>query len=204
MPSKQFEETEYTTLALPSLLDPLQEEGEHAVLDLGLAIGANVDFFAQFSCKLYVADLFRALESRPRDKTEEEEDEDDEEETLWAPIFEELLPYDEGTRFDLILAWDLLNYLDRSQIEGLSHRLSQFCHSGTTLFALVSTRKEIPGRPRSYHIVGHDKLLYRTANQSVRPCPLYKEPDICRRMAGFRVKSTYILRNGIQEYVFSA
>jgi hypothetical protein len=170
-------------------------------LDLGLAIGANVDFFAQFSCKLYVADLFRALESRPNQETEE--DEDDEEETLWAPIFEELLPYDKGTRFDLILAWDVLNYLDRPQIEGLSNRLSQFCHQGTTLFALVSTLKEIPARPRSYHIVAPGKLLYRTAPQEVRPCPRYKEPDISRRMIGFKVKGTYILRNGIQEYVFS-
>ena len=201
MPSKKLEETEYTTLALPSLLDRLQEEGEHGVLDLGLAIGANVDFFAQFSCKLYVADLFRALESRPNQETEE--DEDDEEENLWAPVFEELLPYDEGTRFDLILAWDLLNYLDRPQIEGLSHRLSQFCHPGTTLLALVSTLKEIPARPRSYHILSHDKLLYRTATRAVRPCPRYKEPDISRWMTAFRVKSTYILRNGIQEYVFS-
>jgi hypothetical protein len=189
------EKTKCTTLAFKALMEYFGEQRKREVLDLGPAIGANVDFFSQFSCQFYVADLIRSLESQQPEAVEEE--------TAWDEVFADLLPYDEDTQFDLILAWDVFDYLSRVQIKSLVRHVSRFCESRTILFALVSTRREIPARPRSYHIVGYDKLLYHTATQAIRPCPRYKEPDLRRLMPGFEVKSTYLLRNGIQEYLFT-
>ncbi len=193
LPLRQ-ESIETSSPALKTVLESLGDSWRHGVLDLGSAIGTNVEFFSRFSRKLTVADVFRALESKPTDKTADLD---------WDSIFAELLPHDEGTRFDLILAWDVLNYLDHSQIESLARQISRFCEQGSVLFALMATRKEIPARPRQYHIVQPEKLMYRSATQAIRPCPSYKEPDLCRWMPQFQVKSTFFLRNGMQEYLFT-
>jgi hypothetical protein len=176
-------------------MELLDDERQYGILDLGPAVGVNVDFFSELSSQLYVADLLRTLESKHLAPAEEEFD--------WDSVFEEILPYQDGTRFDLVLAWDVLNYLTPPQIQAAGRRIGDFCAADALLFAMISTRKEIPARSRSYHIVSSNKLVYKTAGRAIRPCPLYKEPDLVRFMPQFRVKSTYILRNGIQEYLMT-
>ena len=61
----------------------------------------------------------------------------------------------------------------------------------------------MPARSRRYHIMGNDRLLYQDSTQAVRTSPLYCEPDLRRMLTGFEVKNTYLLRNGIHEYLFS-
>jgi hypothetical protein len=191
---RQQPKVEYTSLALKAMMDSLDEEQNYAILDLGPAVGANVDFFSELSSQLYVADLLRTLDSKHIGPTDEDFD--------WDPVFEELLPYEEGTRFDLVLLWDVLNYLSRPQIQAMGRRVGDFCGADALLYAMISTRRDIPALSRSYHIVSSNRLVYRTTSQAIRPCPLYKEPDLVRLMPQFKVKGTYILRNGIQEYLF--
>jgi hypothetical protein len=192
---KQQDKTEYTSLALKAIMELLDGEQQYGVLDLGPAVGANVDFFSELSSQLYVADLLRTLESKQLAAAEEEID--------WGSVFEEISPYQEGTRFDLVLAWDVLNYLTPLQIQAAVRRIGDFCAPDALLYAMISTRKDIPAHPRSYHIVSSNRLVYWTPGRAIRPCPLYKEPDLIRLMPRFRVKSTYILRNGIQEYLMT-
>ena len=51
------------SLALKVLYDQLRLQRKYHILDLGPALGANVDFFAQFSCKVYIEDFYRTLTS---------------------------------------------------------------------------------------------------------------------------------------------
>jgi hypothetical protein len=192
---KHQEKKEQTSLGLRALLDSLGDAIPGGILDLGPAVGSNVDFFSKLSSSFYVADLFRALESdRPAASTDEMQ---------WDPVFEKILPYEDDARFDLILAWDVLNYLRAPQIEALARCLGPHCSRGTVLFAMISTRKQIPARPRSYQVLSSEKLLYQTPTQAVRPCPSYKEPDLLRMLTGFHVKTSYLLRNGMLEYLFT-
>ncbi len=64
LPARQREKVEYPSLALKALFDLIGDEWKHGVLDLGPVVGTNVDYFSHASCKFYVADVFRALESR--------------------------------------------------------------------------------------------------------------------------------------------
>jgi hypothetical protein len=192
---RQSDKAEFTSLALKSLIEYLEDEHHYGVLDLGPAVGANVDFFSKFSCQLYVADVLRTLESKHLDPTQEDVD--------WDGLFQTLLPYEDDSRFDLILAWDILNYLTKPQIEALMRRISRFCSSNSILFAMIITRREMPARPQTFQIVSSERLLYKTSGgSSIKPCPAYREPDLLRLMPPFKIKNTYLLRNGIQEYLF--
>jgi len=206
---------EYHSLSLPGLLGRLDGDRKYQILDLGAAHGATVEFFSRYSCKLYVADLHRSLlasrsspgpladglaEAGAEPNTEEDEEAAAAER---ARAFDNLLPYEEDTRFDLILAWDLLNYLEPEQIEFLGRRLSNFSNGSTKLFAMVAIHQEIPARPCAFRIRDPETLEFDALTDRTRPAPRHAEPALRRLMAGFDVESTCVLRNGLQEYVFS-
>jgi len=85
------------SLALKVLYDQLRHQRKYHILDLGPALGANVDFFSQFSCKVYIEDFYRTLTSF---------DYLSEGELSYQAVFEYLLPYQKNTRFDIILGWE--------------------------------------------------------------------------------------------------
>src|SRR5262245_28130752 len=88
----------HRSLALAALFDEIRGR-KVTVLDLGSAVGSNVEFLSQYGCKLYIEDLYAALSSRF--SSGEGDDLADPE------FFAEFLSLPEDTRFDVILAWDL-------------------------------------------------------------------------------------------------
>ena len=182
------------SLALKVLYDQLRLQRKYHILDLGPALGANVDFFAQFSCKVYIEDFYRTLTSF---------DYLSEDKLSYQAVFEYLLPYQKNTRFDIILGWDLFNYLERDELQSLILHLGHFCHKGTLLFALISTSKYVPEKPTTFQIVNHDRLLYQTNTTVLRQCPRYQQTDLNQLIPNFRVCNAFLLRNGFKEYLFS-
>ncbi len=183
------------TLALRLVLSNLRGQERPRVLDLGPAIGANVSFLTPYRCKLFIADLFQSLRSE-RDGLNWDA------EALNQNLARNL-PHKEDQRFDLILAWDILNYLDRQELETLGHHLSRLLKPAGLLFAMLSTRKQIPDQPTSFRIVNRDTLAYDNLSKLGRACPLYKEPDLGRLMSAFEVETSFLLRHGVQEYVLA-
>ncbi len=183
---------EHPSLALEHAVGPIRSGGG-CVLDLGPAAGANVAFFAGLGCKLFIADLnsslFGAITLADR-----------------AVALDQALTRDipaEET-FDLILLWDLLDYLDDAEIRILGARLRPVCRRSTLVYSLISYRKEIPDRPIRFEIRNVKAIHYAPESQLMRPAPLHKEPDLAKLMPGFEVDSTYLLRHGKQEYLFKA
>jgi hypothetical protein len=164
------------------------------VLDLGPALGANVAFFGGRPCSLYIADLPHSLFDAgmappPRRRG------------AFAQMLERDLPTDQ--KFDIILAWDLLNYLEIEEIGDLSRCLAGMSHADASLFALIATHKTMPARPSVFRIADPERLSYRLDSGAQRAAPMWKEPDLRRAMADFEIETTYLLRNGMQEYLFS-
>jgi len=183
-----------SSLALKLLYDQLRHQRKYHVLDLGPALGANVDFFSQFSCKVYIEDFYRTLSSF---------DYLSEDKLSYQAVFEYLLPYEKNTRFDIILGWDLFNYLERDELQSLIFHLGHFCHKGTLLFALISTSQYVPEKPTTFQIVDHDRLLYQTNSTVLRQCPKYQQTDLNQLIPHFRVSNSFLLRNGFKEYLLS-
>ena len=184
----------HTSLALNALYHHLRPERKYNVLDLGPALGANVDFFSQFPCKIYIEDFYRTLSSfdffSPEDGF------------TYQVVFEYLLPYSRNTRFDIVMTWDIFNYLERDEFRYLIQHLSQFCHAGTLLFALMSTLKHIPEKPTTFKILDQERLLYQTNSSVLRRCPQYQQSDLNQLMPNFRTCNSFLLRNGFKEYLF--
>ena len=166
-----------------------------SILDLGPAIGANVRFFTDRARQLRIADLYATLLGSGVWPPEDAERLDD--------AMARALPFSEGERYDAVLAWDLFNYFRMDEIGALMRRIRPFAAPGARLFTMVSFSKEIPARPITFRIQDEKTLIYGEAGGVNRPCPRYKLPDLERRMPGFAVEHSFLLRNGMQEYVLA-
>lgn len=183
---------EHRSLALPQLLRCLHPEAHPSLLDLGMAVGPNLEFLAAYSCRVRIADLYRSIQAEPPESGEPE---------AFPGLLARLLPLEESERFDAVLAWDLFNYLRRDQATALMTWLAPACTPRTIVFALISTLAQIPGVPLRFRILDDQHLAWDAASRTTRPSPRFTQPDLRRMLPGFRVKSSYILRNGIQEYL---
>jgi len=188
-----LESIEYKSLGFNTLLDFLRMDGKHSILDLGQALGVNVDFWSQFPCRIYIEDFYRsyreAAGSSPVASKES--------------LISALLPIGAGTSFDIILTWDLLNYLNQEELDVLIRCLTRWCRPGTLLFALISSHAQIPEEPNTFRILGRERMICETRTQRTRPSPRYHPKDLARLLTPFEVSSSFLLRNGIREYVFA-
>lgn len=180
----------HRSLALAALCEELRRR-KVQVLDLGSAVGSNVEFLSQYGCKLFIEDLYAALSSR----TPGEGD-------LAGPhFFAEFLALPEDTRFDVVLAWDLFDYLHRKELAAFSEQLRNLTHRGALIFALISYHKTIPAQPYRFRIKDEQHLLYERRTGAERPSPRLAPAEVTGLLKGFRVDRSFLLKHGIQEYL---
>ena len=171
----------------------LLEEGHaYTILDLGPLLSANVEFWSRIPCRLHIEDFY--ADYRERNVGSPDDD--------FESILQEVLSFDEELRFDVILVWDLFNYLNLNEIDSLIQRLARWCKGGTMLFALISSQPAVPSEPQRFRILDEEQLLVEVRTPETRPNPRHQPRDLAKILSRFRVSSSFLLRNGVQEYVF--
>ena len=153
------------------------------VLDLGPVVSANVSFLAHFASYVSIADLGEDDGGNPG-----------------LQGWQERLAAAVGP-FDLVLAWDFLNHLDRQAARGLVNWLRSATQPGAILFLLVHEGPEMPACPRVYEIGGEETVIYRPAHGRAVAAPAIPPAEVGRMLAGFRVDASFLLRHGVREYV---
>jgi hypothetical protein len=180
----------HRSLALPTVFEAMARGSKANVLDLGPAVGSNVEHLSQYGCKLSIEDLYQTR-TTAADGAE-----------LGADFFEQFLPLPNGAQYDVVFAWDLFNYLSRKELAHLTARLRLACRPGAQVLALIWIHKTIPAQPIRFRFQGTDKLVYDRRTSLERPGPRFQPAEINHGMSGFRVDRSFLLRHGIQEYLF--
>src|SRR5947209_8373269 len=117
-------------------------------------------------------------------------------------FFAEFLPRSEAVSFDVVIAWDTWNYLTKKELGHFLRHLALFCQPGTVIFSLISILKQIPAQPIRFRIVDDQNLAYEVRTTAQRPAPRFAPADLNDLLRGFRVDRSFLLRHGIQEYLF--
>ena len=183
----------YRSLGFGLITGYLKEQSKPKILDLGPSVSANIAYLSQYHSKLYIENLSDSVHDINAAMHVGEG-----REQAIASCFQSY----GDTQFDVILAWDLFNYLDLEALAKSMDYLSRYCRHGTRLYALVGIGKQILDSPSRFEIVDDDQLRYGVATDSGRRSPQHSIPDLLRRLPEFVVRRTYLLRNGMQEYVF--
>ncbi|MBN2320908.1 MAG: hypothetical protein JXR49_17650 [Acidobacteria bacterium] len=193
----QISETEtvvHSSLGFQALCNTIRETGTCDLLELGPVRSGNIEFWARFSPSIFVADLRSSL---PLPVSHSEEGE------FIEPDWENILNLPDGRSFNVILAWDLFNYMEIPAVSSLVRHLCRYCSPGALLFALIFDRKQMPEIITVYRIVDESHLAYEYAGTGMRPCPRHQPRALSIAMSNFRTFESYRLRNGMVEYVYA-
>ena len=118
-----------------------------------------------------------------------------------SSFFGEFLSVPEDTRFDVVLAWDLFDYLQRKELAAFAEQLRNHTNRGALIFALISYHKTIPAQPYRFRIKDDQHLIYERRTGVERPSPRLAPAEVTNLLKEFRVDRSFLLKHGIQEYL---
>ena len=178
---------------LRRLMEPLGQDRRFVVLDLGAARGETVALLTPFRCRLEIADLAPGLEGL---------DQESDPATRRARVAA-LLPPPGQEPTDIVLCWDLLNYLQRPGLAALMQGVVARMRPGGFAHALiVYAGHTMPSRPSQFAPLPAGRFIQTPTTATQRTAPRYSPEDLSKCLGGLRTESAVLLRNGMQECWF--
>jgi hypothetical protein len=182
----------FSTKALRKFLAALTSRESPVLLDLGPVVGSNVSFFGeQLGCKIFVEDIYADVDRHARaDKLED------------LPGFlKKRFPQVEGS-VDGILAWDVVDYLDKASAAELAAQLTRVLRPDGALLAFFGTAQASKTNFTKFIIADEQNLKHRSyAAVRGRQAALLNR-DILRLFSGLRVSDSFLLQNNLREILF--
>ncbi len=176
-----------------SLIQRLEGGGRWIVLDLGAARSDTIRTFGRFRCRLDIVDLADGL-SALRDETDPR---------VLRQRVEALLPRRGLEATDVVLCWDLINYLSAPALTAVMESIAVRCKSGALAHGLVYySMRTMPQQPGCFVPLDDNRLINKAASGPERPAPRYSPEDLARSMPRYTVERGRLLRNGMQEFLF--
>ncbi len=170
------------------------ETGERRViLDLCGPRGYTIAFLNSYRCRLDFADLDDGL-----DRLNAETDP-----RRLADLAELMLPARRDETTDIVLCWDLLNYLECPALTALMSGVAARAATGTLVHALiVYADSHMPARPGNYAALDDQQLIELTSYAEERAAPRYSPQDLKKCLPGYVLDRAVLLSNGLQEFLF--
>lgn len=186
-----------TTLKVPlfhSLIERMDPERRYVVLDLGAAQNELLELLAGYRCRIDIAHLADgAIEAL---NTEPEHDQ-------LEALAESSLPRRHAEAADLILCWDLLNYLEKPAMSALMACIAQRANPGALAHALIAySARTMPASPARYVPVDDMHLVNRAPPGPERNAPRYSPEDLKLALYDYKTERAVLLANGMQEFLF--
>lgn len=176
-----------------SLVERLDEERRCVILDLGPARTETCALFGRFRCRLDIADLAQNVEELNNEPEPE----------LLPAKAESVLPRRRDEAADLILCWDLLNYLSRPALAAVMAQVAERGRPGTLVHALiVYSSKKMTREPGCFVPLDSQRLAKLNTLPEERDAPRYSPEDLAHCLPAYTVERGRLLRNGMQEFLF--
>ena len=146
--------------AMAELSRVFKSEDPICVLDIGATSASNIRFFTEKGHRIYSQDLLEAS----TDTSLEIKDDEGKPSLDSKRFLEENLAYPNG-QFDVVLCWNLADYMDESLVKPVVARLWSAMKPGGMLLAFFHTREAGPDAPfYRYHVTGTDSLEMHALN----------------------------------------
>ncbi len=176
-----------------SATECLETGQRRGILDLCSARGQTIAFLNRYRCRLDFTDLGDGL-----DKLNAETDR-----RRLADLAESMLPARHDETTDIVLCWDLLNYLERPALTAVMAGVAARAATGTLVHALiVYADNHMPARPGNYAVLDDQQLCRLSSYTEERAAPRYSPEDLKKCLAGYVMDRAALLSNGMQEFLF--
>ncbi len=174
---------------LKSALEALPRPGA-LVLDLGPALAANIAFFCSLGARLRIVDLVTDLEELSSSGV-----------GSFQGLLARALPLAPEEKFDLVLTWDLANYVGRERWPTLAAHLTAHLSGRGALHLLSRIVAEMPALPCRYRITEPGTLEEELTTDATVPAPRFSHAEIEKLHPGWVAPRSFLGRHGVQEFL---
>jgi predicted SAM-dependent methyltransferase len=191
-PATATAELSHPTKSLQKFLACLQADENPVLLDLGPVVGSNVTFFGeQLGCRIRVEDIASDIEAHLKAKITDQ----------LPAFFEKRFTQAPGS-VDGILAWDVLDYLDRTAAQALAAALTNVLRPDGALLGFFGTGEARQPLYTKYVVVDPQHLRYRHYPASRARQRALLTGDIIRMFKGMRVADSFLMKSNVREMLF--
>jgi len=121
--------------------------------------------------------------------------------TEYAAAFTALLP--PGGGWQLVLLWDLLDYLPGNALAGLGDALRPALGPKARLHGFVTSQNtQVPAQPAVYELRAGDRVVRHVRGEATRQATRFTPWDLKQRLSGFDIDASRQRRDGRQEHLF--
>ncbi len=184
------------TLLFPSLLRQVDPYRRLSVLEIGPALPETIEYFSQFKCRLHFAAMYTdpILQMQTGDHTEAE----------MVAHLKRSFGFRKGTRFDLCLFWDFLNYLNDRALRAFTEALRPHLYKGTRAHAFTVRTLDTSIANQQYGIQqGHIFSIRPRSGVQPRAYP-HTQAILVNLLTDFDIDQGMLLPDGRLEVLLSA
>lgn len=179
---------------ITAIYNELKTSTRNNVLDLGSASAASFQFFSRLSCHIHFEGLDTFLEECGEAWVSGE--------ALRAGLDDYLSTFADDKPFDVILAWDILNYVDRETLQWLIARLNQYSRANTLLHTVKYMGRNLPATPRHFQILDQYQVRMRCAGVLCsRPFPVMDTATTLKSLRDYTMEYSYTQQEGMAQDV---
>jgi hypothetical protein len=169
---------------IAALLEGVTEDGSHAVLDLGSASDSSLQVYGRFARRVRFADLLGTAVSSGG---------------VAAAL--DQLPTQPDPPYDVVFAWDVLNWLTPEERSALVERLAGITAPNARLFLAVEESGGATGQPLQFALLDSARMRYEPSGPTRPAGPRLLPAEVERVLAPFRVTRAFTSKVGLREYV---
>jgi hypothetical protein len=186
-------DSEHAAPGLKQALDRLPRPGA-AVLDLGPALAANVEFFRRLQARVRVIDFEGSLVEASLWNASARQD-------AWDEGIARTLGAGADEQYDLILAWDFPSYVGRDRWPCVARRLVERLRPGGVVHLFARTGKQMPARPGHFRITAGETVREQPrVGETVEP-PRLSHGEVERLHPGLAAVRSFLDKHGVQEFL---
>lgn len=181
--------THHRSFGLATLVSEMINTGDR-ILDLGPMSSGTTEAFLKRNCQCHIEDLVEYLS-----------DNQGSHDPLEA-LEQHLIPKPKSLKYDVILCWDILNFLSLEVIEHLMNLLAPHLKQGTILHTMRYTGSNQPNKPRRFRL--GDDFCYEYIEDDSYPQVASKGHStvtLLKRMHRFSLFNSLMKREGMDKNV---
>lgn len=175
--------------ALHSLCNHVKSLKNPNILDLGLKNRNNYEFWMERAEGFYTENLHTQLGEQKSPSVKPHQ-----------------LNFSQELKFNVILAWDMFNFLSLEQIKAVFQKLRLHTISGSRVHAILYCGREIPIQPQKFYLNSEHELAITPSHKRPTEHSLTLSA-LLKALQDYSLLESYVYRPGMQrgiyEYIFA-
>jgi hypothetical protein len=184
------------SLLFPSLVRRLDRDRRLSILEIGPALPETIGFFSDFKCRLHFAAMYNDPILQVQDGDASEAD--------MIKHLQESLGFARGTRIDLCLFWDFLNYLNDKALQAFDKALEPYLYKGTRAHAFTVRTLDTSFANQQYGIREEHLFSIRPRSGTQPKTFPHTQAILVNLLSSFDIDQGMLLPDGRLEVLLSA